>query len=62
VEGDNRLGLLVPGKQGGIETIGTSKTTEGDELKALTWHGKRNVRIDNVPDPTIREPTDPCYA
>jgi threonine dehydrogenase-like Zn-dependent dehydrogenase len=27
-------------------------------LKALTWHGKRDVRIDNVPDPTIQEPTD----
>jgi threonine dehydrogenase-like Zn-dependent dehydrogenase len=27
-------------------------------LKALTWHGKRDVRVDNVPDPTIREPTD----
>jgi threonine dehydrogenase-like Zn-dependent dehydrogenase len=39
-------------------TIGTSKATEGHELKALTWHGKRDVRIDNVPDPTIREPTD----
>jgi threonine dehydrogenase-like Zn-dependent dehydrogenase len=27
-------------------------------MKALTWHGKRDVRIDNVPDPTIVEPTD----
>jgi threonine dehydrogenase-like Zn-dependent dehydrogenase len=27
-------------------------------MKALTWHGKRDVRVDNVPDPTIREPTD----
>jgi threonine dehydrogenase-like Zn-dependent dehydrogenase len=27
-------------------------------LKALTWHGKRDVRVDNVPDPTISEPTD----
>jgi len=52
------LELLVPGKHGGIETIETSEATEGDELKALTWHGKRDVRADNVPDPTIREPTD----
>ena len=22
-------------------------------MKALTWHGKRDVRVDNVPDPTI---------
>jgi threonine dehydrogenase-like Zn-dependent dehydrogenase len=27
-------------------------------LKALTWHGKRDVRVDNVPDPTVQEPTD----
>jgi threonine dehydrogenase-like Zn-dependent dehydrogenase len=27
-------------------------------MKALTWHGKRDVRIDTVPDPTIVEPTD----
>ncbi|WP_354698060.1 putative zinc-binding alcohol dehydrogenase [Paraconexibacter sp. AEG42_29] len=27
-------------------------------MKALTYHGKRDVRIDEVPDPTIQEPTD----
>ena len=27
-------------------------------MKALTWHGKRDVRVDEVPDPTIQEPTD----
>ena len=27
-------------------------------MKALTWHGKRDVRIDRVPDPAIQEPTD----
>ncbi len=27
-------------------------------MKALTWHGKRDVRIDTVPDPAIQEPTD----
>jgi threonine dehydrogenase-like Zn-dependent dehydrogenase len=27
-------------------------------MKALTWHGKRDVRIDNVPDPVIEQPTD----
>ena len=27
-------------------------------MKALTWHGKRDVRIDTVPDPAIEEPTD----
>ncbi|WP_328891174.1 zinc-dependent alcohol dehydrogenase [Streptomyces sp. NBC_00316] len=27
-------------------------------MKALTWHGKRDVRIDTVPDPVIQDPTD----
>jgi threonine dehydrogenase-like Zn-dependent dehydrogenase len=27
-------------------------------MKALTWHGKRDVRVDNVEDPKIQEPTD----
>ena len=27
-------------------------------MKALAWHGKRDVRVDTVPDPTIQEPTD----
>ncbi len=27
-------------------------------MKALAWHGKRDVRIDNVPDPVIQEPND----
>jgi threonine dehydrogenase-like Zn-dependent dehydrogenase len=27
-------------------------------MRALTWHGKRDVRITDVPDPTIEAPTD----
>ena len=27
-------------------------------MKALTWHGSRDVRVDTVPDPAILEPTD----
>jgi threonine dehydrogenase-like Zn-dependent dehydrogenase len=27
-------------------------------MKAVTWHGKRDVRVEQVPDPTIQEPTD----
>ncbi|WP_433324561.1 zinc-dependent alcohol dehydrogenase [Spirillospora sp. CA-294931] len=27
-------------------------------MKALTWHGKRDVRVDTVPDPVIKEPND----
>lgn len=27
-------------------------------MRAVVWHGKRDVRVDTVPDPVIREPTD----
>ena len=27
-------------------------------MKAVTWHGKGDVRVDEVPDPTIQDPTD----
>ena len=27
-------------------------------MKAAVWHGKRDVRVDEVPDPGIEEPTD----
>jgi threonine dehydrogenase-like Zn-dependent dehydrogenase len=27
-------------------------------MRAVTWHGKRDVRVDTVPDPTIQAPTD----
>ena len=27
-------------------------------MKALAWHGNHDVRVDNVPDPKIQEPTD----
>ena len=27
-------------------------------MKAVTFHGRRDVRVDNVPDPTIEQPTD----
>src|SRR5438270_4129672 len=27
-------------------------------MKAVTWHGKRDVRVDDVPDPQIEQPTD----
>lgn len=27
-------------------------------MKAVTWHGRRDVRVDTVPDPKIEEPTD----
>ncbi|MFD5829900.1 zinc-dependent alcohol dehydrogenase [Lentzea sp. NPDC060358] len=27
-------------------------------MKAVTWHGKRDVRVDTVPDPVLKEPDD----
>ncbi|RKT54038.1 zinc-dependent alcohol dehydrogenase [Saccharothrix australiensis] len=27
-------------------------------MKAVTWHGRREVRVDEVPDPVLEEPTD----
>jgi S-(hydroxymethyl)glutathione dehydrogenase/alcohol dehydrogenase len=27
-------------------------------MKAVTWHGRRDVRVEDVPDPVIQEPTD----
>ena len=27
-------------------------------MKALAWHGNHDVRVDNVPDPVIEQPTD----
>ncbi|MER5650487.1 zinc-dependent alcohol dehydrogenase [Streptosporangium sp. NPDC002524] len=27
-------------------------------MKALTWHGRRDVRVEEVPDPVLKEPND----
>jgi hypothetical protein len=35
-----------------------SEWREEAEMKALTFHGRRDVRVDNVPDPAIKKPTD----
>jgi threonine dehydrogenase-like Zn-dependent dehydrogenase len=32
--------------------------SKGALLKAVTWHGKRDVRVDEVPDPKLEEPND----
>jgi threonine dehydrogenase-like Zn-dependent dehydrogenase len=31
---------------------------EDAAMKAVAWHGKRDVRVDEVPDPKLEEPTD----
>jgi threonine dehydrogenase-like Zn-dependent dehydrogenase len=40
--------------------MGCEDTRAGSarSVKALTWHGTHDVRVDTVPDPTIEEPTD----
>src|SRR3954464_15085735 len=30
----------------------------GGPMRALCWHGKSDVRVDTVPDPTIEDPGD----
>ena len=30
----------------------------GAEMKAAVWQGRRDVRVETVPDPKIEEPTD----
>ncbi|MDQ4082087.1 MAG: glutathione-dependent formaldehyde dehydrogenase, partial [Actinomycetota bacterium] len=27
-------------------------------MKAVVWHGKEDVRVDDVPDPSLQESTD----
>src|SRR3954454_12644898 len=39
-------------------SLGTAAEARPLPMKALTWQGKRDVRVDNVPDPKLREPTD----
>jgi threonine dehydrogenase-like Zn-dependent dehydrogenase len=52
-----------------LECLRCGCGTSGDEcertlpgyswlMQAVTWHGKRDVRVDNVPDPGIEQPTD----
>ena len=31
---------------------------DGRPMKAVTWHGQRDVRVEEVPDPFVQEPTD----
>ena len=36
----------------------SSVPTIGDPVKAVTWHGKQDVRVEDVDDPFVQEPTD----
>ncbi|TBR23140.1 MAG: glutathione-dependent formaldehyde dehydrogenase, partial [Reyranella sp.] len=37
---------------------GTRLARKGVPLKALTWHGKNDMRCESVPDPKIEHPRD----
>jgi threonine dehydrogenase-like Zn-dependent dehydrogenase len=41
-----------------IEKERTSQFIRGSVMKALTWHGKHDVRYETVPDPKIQHPRD----
>ena len=36
------------------------RTRRGENMKALCWHGKSDVRVDTVPDPKIEDPRRHC--
>jgi threonine dehydrogenase-like Zn-dependent dehydrogenase len=38
--------------------MGATTRKEDEAMKAVAWHGKRDVRVDTVPDPAILDPTD----
>ncbi len=37
---------------------GSGGIREGGAMRAVVWHGRRDVRVETVPDPSIEEPTD----
>jgi len=42
----------------GAPDLGTRDSRTELGMRAVVWHGRRNVQVDTVPDPTIEEPTD----
>jgi D-arabinose 1-dehydrogenase-like Zn-dependent alcohol dehydrogenase len=46
------------GRVAGNEVASTIDPRRGASMKAVTWHGKRDVRVEEVPDPKIELPTD----
>src|SRR5438309_2483180 len=42
----------------GVDEPPSAAHDEGEHMRAVTWHGRGDVRVDTVPDPTIQEPTD----
>jgi threonine dehydrogenase-like Zn-dependent dehydrogenase len=50
--------LRVPSRIDGVTRFGTNLGGITVTMKALTWHGTHDVRVDDVPDPKIEHPTD----
>lgn len=48
------IGLRVPGYDAFLTDPERMEIT----MKAVTWQGRRDIRVEDVPDPTIDEPTD----
>jgi hypothetical protein len=46
-------------QRGRIRLVGPYISNDrGQDLKALTWHGKGDMRCESVPDPKIEQPRD----
>jgi Alcohol dehydrogenase GroES-associated len=41
-----------------VPVVALAWKAEARRMKAVTWHGKRDVRVEEVSDPTIRHLTD----
>lgn len=41
-----------------MTTTACQERPGGAGMKALTFHGRRDVRVDEVPDPRLQQPTD----
>src|SRR4051812_39432984 len=52
------LGRCAAGDDPGVGVSGPAPRESRDAMKALTWHGRRDVRVDTVPDPKIEHPDD----
>jgi threonine dehydrogenase-like Zn-dependent dehydrogenase len=58
VETFTRLGGVATLGAGYVEPHVRDIIWSGDRVKAVTWHGKREVRVEDVPDPILKDPTD----
>ena len=41
-----------------VETVGSGLKSRSIFVKALAWHGKGDIRCEEVPDPKIEHPRD----